>query len=86
MKQVKLTIAETLKYEREVTVVIPDEMTEAELEDVLNYAERNGGYDGVDGIVYELKKRGITNPDGFDRDLDCPDWVEAECYDYEILD
>lgn len=86
MKKVKLTIEETLKYEREVIIEVPDEMTNGEIESELDYAERNAGRDGLDGIVYTLRRRGMENPDGFDQDLSSPDSVEAEILDYEVMD
>lgn len=86
MKKVKLTIEETLKYEREVIIEVPDEMTNSEIESELDYAERNGGREGAEGIVYSLRRRGMENPDGFDQDLYSPDSSEAEILDYEIID
>ncbi|KKO51115.1 hypothetical protein [Paenibacillus sp. DMB20] len=84
--KVKLMITETLKYDREVIVEVPAHMTERDIEEALNKAERNYGFDGVDGIVHALKRQGITCPDGFDQDLSSPNSVEAECYDYEVYD
>jgi hypothetical protein len=86
MKKVKLTIEETLKYEREVIIEIPDEMTNGEIESELDYAERNGGREGIEGIVYSLRRRGMENPDGFDMDTSSPDSIDAEILDYEVID
>lgn len=86
MKKVKLLITETLKYNREVIVEVPDLMEKSDIEDALDNAERNAGFEGVDGFVHTLKKQGITNPDGVDKDLESPNSVEAECYDYKFLD
>lgn len=85
MKKVKLTIEETLKYEREVVILVPDEMDEQELQEELSSAERKSGFDGASGIVHELWRQGIDNPDGFDQDLSSPDSIEAGVIDFEIL-
>lgn len=84
MKKVKLVVRETLKYNREIIVEVPDDMTDAQIENALNEAEREWG--GVDEFVHALRKHGIQNPDGFNSDLDSPDDVESECEDYEVLE
>ncbi|MCC3380714.1 hypothetical protein ACFQ5D_10820 [Paenibacillus farraposensis] len=84
MKKVLLTVMETLKYEREIVVEIPDEMTDEQLEKALNKAEQNFG--GVSDFLYDLKPYGITNSSGFDESTDSPADMEAECTDYERID
>ncbi|OMF32345.1 hypothetical protein [Paenibacillus peoriae] len=84
MKKVLLTVMETLKYEREIEVEIPDEMTDEQLNRALSKAEQHFG--GVDEFIYALKPHGITNPKGFDQSTDSPEYMEAECTDYDRID
>lgn len=86
MKKVVLKIQETLKYNREVPILIPDEMTEKEFNRILDNAQR--GAESVDDIVYHLKHSGagIKQTEPYDTDLDSPDYEEVECDDYEFID
>jgi hypothetical protein len=84
MKKVKLVVSEILKYNRKIIVEVPDNMTDAEIENALNEAEREFG--GADEFVHALKKHGIQNHEGFNSDLDSPDEIESECEDYEVLE
>lgn len=86
MRKVKLMVTETLKYEREIIVEVPDDVCETKLEGLLDVADRAGYADGVDGFVRALERRGVQNPDGYDTDLSSPSSYEAECDDYEFLD
>lgn len=85
MNKVKLVVIETLKYEREIIVEVPEGISEIKLSGMLDAAERAGQLDGVDGFVGALKRRGIVVSGGYDTDLDSPSSVEAECFNYEIL-
>jgi hypothetical protein len=82
MKRVVLKIQETLKYQREVPVMIPDDMDEGELNSALDSAQR--GAESVDDIVRGLRRYGIEQNEPYDTDLDSPDWSEAECDDYDF--
>lgn len=84
MQKAKLIITETLEYNREIIVNLPDGMTKADLEEALEDGDREWG--GADEFVHELKKHGITCDKGWDTDLDSPDSIESECMDYEIIE
>lgn len=84
MRRVTLSIEEKLVYRREIDVLIPDEWDEADLEDVLERAERSN--DMLSDFMYDLKKAGVDISEGWDDSLDSPDSGDVECDDYEFLE
>lgn len=83
MKKAKIWIEERLRYNREIDVEIPDEMTERELEDLFNECERYSA-DNVDDVVRFLGKNGINLIGQVDNDMDCPDSMSIEITEYDI--
>ncbi|WP_080833259.1 hypothetical protein [Cohnella massiliensis] len=84
MKKVVLKIQETLRYQREVPVMIPDDMNQEALNAVLDTAQC--GAESVDDIIYRLRRHGIQQNEPYDSNLDSPDWSEAECDEYDFPD
>lgn len=82
MRRVKLSVEEQLRYHRDVAVEIPDEMTEAELENALDQAQRG---ETLDDFVLRLRAFGIQCSGGYDTDLSSPYHSEVECDEYEFL-
>ncbi|MBY0054111.1 hypothetical protein H7K32_21090 [Brevibacillus agri] len=83
MKQVILKVTETLSYGREVKVEIPDEMTETELNNVLDAALR-GEY--MSDFIYILERKGLKLIGQVDEDMSSPDHAEIECDEYEFVE
>ncbi|TRY23656.1 hypothetical protein FOI68_20530 [Brevibacillus sp. LEMMJ03] len=83
MKQVILKVTETLSYGREVKVEIPDEMTEAELNNVLDAAQRE---EFMSDFIYFLERKGLKLIGPVDEDMDSPDHAEIECDEYEFVE
>ncbi|ELK38792.1 hypothetical protein D478_27846 [Brevibacillus agri BAB-2500] len=83
MKQVILNVTETLRYTREVKVEIPEQMTESELNNALDAAQR-GEY--MSEFVYVLERKGLKLIEPVDEDMSSPDWSEIECDDYKFVE
>lgn len=83
MRKVILKITETLKYQREVPVEVPDFLSENDLNHALDHAQRSA--ESIDDMVIELRRYGINQTASYDRDLDSPWDVEIECDDYEWI-
>lgn len=85
MKKVILQIEETLRYQREVPVMIPDDMDKDALNSALDKAQTYA--DSVSDILNVLRVRfGIAQQDPYDDSFYSPDWSEAECNDYRFVD
>jgi len=85
MRKVKLSVREKLEYLREVVVYLPDDMSERDLENELDEAQR-GGDIGLSDFVYTLRNAGIALAEPLDDDMDCPNFMEIECHEYDFLD
>ncbi|WP_127532755.1 hypothetical protein [Paenibacillus kobensis] len=84
MKSVTLVIKETLVYERDVQVEIPDDMDEKALNKALDSAQR--GSDTIDDMVRKLDKQsGIKLTKPYDTDLSSLDSMEVECDEYDFV-
>lgn len=83
MAKAKIWIEERLRYNREIDVEIPDEMTYRELEDLFDECERYRA-DNVDDVVRFLGKNGIKLIGQVDNDMDCPDSMSVEITEYDI--
>lgn len=83
MAKAKIWIEERLRYNREIDVEIPDEMTYRELEDLFDECERYLA-DNVDDVVRFLGKNGIKLIGQVDNDMDCPDSMSVEITEYDI--
>ncbi|MCY9760913.1 hypothetical protein M5X06_18695 [Paenibacillus alvei] len=83
MRKVKLTIRETLVYEREAIVLMPDGIP-GSINDQLDNAERRS--DSASEVVYELGNNGCEIVENVSRDMDCPVSEEVEIIDYEFLE
>lgn len=83
MAKAKIWIEERLRYNREIDVEIPDEMTDRELEDLFDECERYRA-DNVDDVVRFLGKNGIKLIGQVDNDMDCPDSMSVEITEYDI--
>jgi hypothetical protein len=82
MKKVKLNVLETLKYQREIEIAIPDDMTEGELNEILNRAQRGSD---LDEFLHRLEGNGISFG-VYDDDLSSPYGMEVECDDYTFIE
>lgn len=83
MRKAVIEIEEKLSYRRRIDVLVPDHMTEDELEAALDRAELQ---DSISDFIYVLRDYGIECPKGYDDDLSSPDHSEVECDYYEFLD
>lgn len=83
MKKVKLTIRETLVYEREAVLLMPDEIP-GSINELLDAAERRSDVAGE--VTYYLSRNGCEIVDDVSLDLDCPDSNEVEVVDYEFME
>ncbi|NEZ41387.1 hypothetical protein [Paenibacillus alvei] len=83
MRKVKLTIRETLVYEREAVVLMPEGIP-GSINELLDAAERQA--DNADEFTYYLSKNGCQIVEDVSRDLDCPESEEVEAIDYDILE
>lgn len=81
MKKVTLYVQETLKYTRDVVVEVPDNMTDGQLEYLLDKVQSRA--ESVDDAVYALRDRGINLCEPYDTDLDSPSHCEIEIDDYQ---
>lgn len=82
MKKVTLKVDEILKYTREVVIEVPDDMTEEDLNNALDEAQRRA--DCVEDFVSRLTRNSeIVAKEPWDDSTDSPDSVEVECDDYE---
>ncbi|MDO3680407.1 hypothetical protein [Paenibacillus ehimensis] len=82
MKKAILYVTETLTYEREIVVLLPDEMSEESLNTALNAAERR--VDFMSDFVINLANQGIQVVGQIDDDLSSPDNCEIECTAYDL--
>jgi hypothetical protein len=82
MKKVKLNVLETLKYQREIEVKIPDDMSEDELNRILDRAQRGTN---LDEFLHRLESNDITFG-VYDDDLSSPYDSEVECDDYTLIE
>lgn len=80
MKKVTMEIVETLKFRREITLEIPDEMTEEELEKLCVKMERN---DHISDAIHDLKEAGAQVND-YDTDYDSPEFGDVEVAEFHI--
>lgn len=83
MKKVRLDIEERVTYRRQVEIILPERMSESQLEQVLDSAE--GSADFQDDYISFLNRCGITVT-GYDSSYGSPDRGEVECYMYDIID
>lgn len=82
MAKFVLNLTETVKYSREIEIEMSDELTEDDLEVILEDIERGYIYT-FDDYANELTQRDIKVID-YDDSYDSPTDVEIECDDYEI--
>lgn len=83
MRKAKLIVEETVKYQREIKVSVPDEMSDTDLERALSLAERE---DRMDDFLLELERYGVVLEEPYDDDLNSPDQFEVECLEYDFLE
>jgi hypothetical protein len=83
MKKVTLTIRETIEYQRNIIVEIPDDMSEDEFEEHLDIIEEN--CDTFNGYLQNLGDRKfLVHADLFDAVTTTPSSKEAVCNDYRF--
>jgi hypothetical protein len=82
MKKVTIQVQETLKYDREIEVEIPDEMTETEFDRLCVAMER---VDSLSDALYVLKRNGIKVGQ-YDEDMNSPDFGEVEVLEFVFED
>lgn len=82
MKKVKLFIRESLKYNREMVIKVPEEMTETELNRLLDKVQRRA--DHVADLGYLFRDEGMKISEWPDDDMSSPFDVELEIGDYEF--
>jgi hypothetical protein len=86
MKKVKLSIQETLKYKRDMTIEIPDDMSEDKLNKFLDVAQRKA--QAAIDITYILEdlSNEINVIDNPDESTDSPWDSEIEIDDFNYID
>lgn len=84
MKKVKITIEEKFRYNREIDVEVPDEMTDSDLEKLFDDCERYHA-DNADDVVRFLVRKGIVLAGNIDTDMDCPDEMSVEITEYDVV-
>lgn len=83
MKKYKLSIEETLKYNREMIIEVPDEMSESEFNKILDKVQRKT--ESADDISYALEKLNIEVIQDVDSDLSSPSYQEIEIEEYDYI-
>lgn len=77
-----VVVEETLKYDREVVIEVPDDMDEDDLDDVLDTAERTiRSYGDIDYLYSALESHDVKVVQRADDDTHYPKGVEYEIYD-----
>lgn len=82
MKKVRLEVEEKLVYLRTIEVNVPDDMTDSEIEKLLNKAEKE---EYLSDFMYVLDANNMEAPNGYDDDLSSPFESEVQCFEYEVL-
>jgi hypothetical protein len=81
--KVKISITETLKYQEELIVIQPENMTDAEFEHILDGAEKQ--CNSADDMSYFLERYGIKTTGITKSFPDSPFYEELEIDDVEDL-
>jgi hypothetical protein len=84
MKKVKLNIQETLKYQREMIIEVPDDMTDGKLNQYLDIAQRKSQAAIDIGYILEDLDDEINIIENPDEDMDSP-WdsdIMIDDFDY----
>lgn len=86
MKSARLSICETLKYQREMIVKIPEEISESELNNWLDEAQRKAQH--PEDVLYILQdfNKNIEAIEMPDNDFDSPYNTEIEIDELDIED
>lgn len=79
----KLVIEEKVTFHRNVEAEFPDEMSEEDIENLLQDADTEEGY-SVDGYIYYLKRHGAKIEVYDDSPFDDPFCVDVCCDDFSI--
>lgn len=83
MKKAKIVVDEKLTFRRDIEVLIPNNISDVEMETILNEAEREGS---LSDFMRILMKYGIECPDGYDDDFSSPWDLEVECEEFDFMD
>lgn len=81
MKKLCLSINEVLKYQREAIISIPDDMTDDELNNILDEVQRNADFAADIADLIECKRTNISIVKRPDIDLSNPWDTEVEIQD-----
>lgn len=86
MKKATLGIEETLRYKRSMVIEIPDEMTESELNNILDKVQAKA--DTASDIPYLIEKLkvGIVIKKMPDTDTSSPSYTDTEIEELDIID
>lgn len=77
-----IKVQETVKFDRELHFQAPNGITEDELDDILNEADRNA--QTIEDYADILERHGLEVNQDYDREYDSPTDSELECDDYEF--
>ncbi|MEC1177639.1 hypothetical protein P9B03_04010 [Metasolibacillus meyeri] len=84
MKKVTIEFIETLSYNREIIIEVPNDVTERELDKFLNAVERGADYAGDVPFLLAKHIQGAVIVDPPCEDLDSPDRSEIEFQSFDI--
>jgi hypothetical protein len=80
LKKLTLTIEEKLMYTRHMTIEVDPNMSEDQLNRILDHAQKNAEH--PDDLSIVLERQGIKTIKDVDSDLSSPDDCEIEIFDY----
>lgn len=83
MKKYELEVLEELKYTRYITVAVPDDWDDEQVQEAMEFADRKA--DNIEDYAYELGKLGLDVLE-YDRDLDSPDYESIEGWGLELVE
>jgi predicted nucleotidyltransferase len=86
MKKVRLNIQETLKYQREMVIEIPDDMSESTLNGFLDRAQRKAQAAIDISYILEDFSDEINTVEQPDESTDSPWDTEIEIDDFDFID
>lgn len=79
-----IAVTEKLEYQREIPFILPEDMSEDELEMILDKVQRQA--DCTEDFIYGLRDYGIIQQGSYDSSYDIPSYSEVDCDEYEIVD
>jgi hypothetical protein len=86
MKKVRISIEENLRYQREMIIEVPDDMTEDKLNTILDKSQRRAQSAGDIPYIVESLNKDIKIVECPDEDLSSPWDSEIEIDDFDYID